>query len=84
MCVCVFVYVCVLHETTIAHAWKSEDRSEGWALSLSCVRPGDQTQVIRHGGKHFYSLSHLAHPFFDFLFLREEGPLTSAPKVLGL
>lgn len=42
--------------------WQSENASSQSALSFHPVDPGDQTQVVRFGGKHLYLLSPLSGP----------------------
>lgn len=61
--VCVFVYA-----HAIALAWRSEDALQELVLSYH-VGPGNQTQVIMLGTRHFSPLRHLAGPLIRILTL---------------
>lgn len=63
VCVCVYmdVHMCV-YIYTMACMRRSEDNLGEWVLSFHHVGPGDQTQIVRFGGKYPYWLSHLTGP----------------------
>lgn len=60
----------MLYIYTIAQLGRSEDNFWGSVLSFQHVGLGDQTQVVRCGGKYLYPLSHLKWPFTYFWNVR--------------
>lgn len=49
--------------------WKSDDNLHGSVPTFRHMGPGlgDQTQVVKVGSNHLYSLSHLASPLFTYM-----------------
>jgi hypothetical protein len=52
-----FYFVCA---SITVRIWQSENNFVKLVLSFHHIGPGDQSQIIRLGGKHFYPLSYLS------------------------
>lgn len=79
-----FLYVCAVwgHRRAMTH--KVEVREQLAILSFRLVQAGDQTQVVRLGGKCLCPLSHLTSPRKQFLTSFPSLQLCSIISWLGI
>lgn len=71
MCRCIYVDCCV-HATS--HVWKSEGNFGESVLYLHHMGSRDQTQVVWHGSRYLYPLSHLIGIGLELLILLPPPP----------